>query len=236
MSQVIVNELGLLNKAILRYQEATRKTPAEVLLKQGAEVGFALARRFKDIMPERGRIRSERLSALKSRSSGIKVRSAVREAIARQYGAHQVIGTRQMRFIRGSKRQVSVASIKRKGKRLNLQALMVQRELNLRESGRGFLSQAARFSGLQNRLKASGFSRWFDRYRKFLSQAGLSVSTASGTLTFTWSGASGSNAAAAIQKPKAQAKLLEALAEARGNIETYLNRKLGEDLGKAFLK
>jgi hypothetical protein len=240
MSLEVKHELAELNAAISRYQEVTKKSPQDVLLKHGGEFAYALNRRFRFLAPAKGSIRSARLAAMKGRGAGVFVRPSVRARIFAQYGAHTSLEgggmmlPGQTRFFRSKGSVRDVASVKRKGKTLNLQALAVQAELNLRESGRGFLGRSAKFDSLRDRLQGGGESRWLDRYTRLLAEAGLTVSTENGALTFTWEGAGGSGAATAIMGPKGQQQLAAALQDARANLEQYLARKFPEDAASAF--
>lgn len=234
MSLSVSHELGELKAAIGRYQELTKKSPQDVLLKHGGEFAYALNRRFRFLAPAKGSIRASRIAAMKGRGSGVFVRPSIRAKIFSQYGAHTDLASSQVRFFRGKGRVREVASVTRKGKSLNLQALAVQAELNLRESGRGFLGRSAKFDSLRDRLQGGGDSRWLDRYTRLLAEAGLRISQDNGTLTFTWEGEAGSGAATAIMGAKGQQQLAAALQDARQNLEEYLSRKFPEDAATAF--
>lgn len=230
MSVAIQNELGLLNADLARYQEVTKKTPQEMLLKQGGKLAYALSHRLRFLMPAKGSIRSERLAGLKL-GGGIKIRPAVQEMVMQKYGVRQTIDTRETIF---GKR--GVKSVLRKGKRLNLWALMAQREISLRESGRGFLGFSARFSGI-GILKTVARQKWIDRFARTLAEAGLTVSQANGVLELAWQGGvSAQRAAEGLLKPKAQEAIAAAIRDVRQDVNEYLARKARENAAAAFRK
>lgn len=231
MSIVIESELGLLNQAISRYQQLSGKTPEETMRKQGGKFALVLSQKLQTLKPEKGAIRAERMAALQS-GWGVKVRESVREQVMAKYGARQEIDSRATVF---GKR--GVRSVMRKGgRRLNLQALMVQRELNLRESGRGFTAFSARFARLSE-VKPGSRKKWLDRYSRYLASAGIAATNNSGTLEFSWGGGGSSDQAArSLQRPRAQAAIAAAIQDVRKDILKYVERKDRENAAKAFKK
>lgn len=231
MSIHVQSELGLLNADLARYQQITRKTPEEMLLKQGGKLAFALSQNLRGLMPGKGAIRAERLEALKARD-GIYIRPSVRQQVLAKYGARQEISTREIVFGKRGRKSV----LRKGGKRMNLQALMAQREINLRESGRGFLGFSARFSGI-GKMKPGWRQRWLDRYSRMLAEAGLTINRADGVLEFAWEkGPSAKQAAEGLLKPKAQERIVQAIRNVRMDVEEYLARKTKENASQAFTK
>jgi hypothetical protein len=219
MKANVTHNLEALNEAIRLKQSLQKGLFSDALLKEGGKFAFALAQRLRGLSPAKGAVRAERLDALRS-GEGVKIRKRVREAVLRKYGAHTDIVSRQTRFFSGKR---SVAS---KGKkRLNLQALMVQRELNTRESGRGFLGQSARYPRILTKTSAA-----MSRFGPLLSKAGLQATDNVGILSFVWAGAAGElsgSAARGLSKPRARAEIASAADITRDDIMQYVRRKTG---------
>jgi len=231
VSLSVQSELSLLNADLAKYQELTKKTPEEILLKQGVKLTFALNRQLRTIMPGKGSVRSERLEALKA-GRGVYVRPSVRAEVLSKYGAYQDVATRETRFGKRGRKSV----LRKGGRRLNLQALMVQRELNLRESGRGFVGFAARFRAL-GQMRGGIRQKWLDRYSRLLSEAGLTMTAENGVLDLSWTnGPSALHAASGLLKPRAQAAIITAIQDVRSDIWEYLGPKLKENAEGAFTK
>jgi hypothetical protein len=219
----VTHNLADLNRALARYIALSGKLPGEAIAKQGGKFAYTLSRRLRGLAPRKGSIRAERLSAL-ARGEGVRIRPRIREALMRRLGAHSDVRTRQTRFMRGKK---SVATIRRGGKRLNLQALMVQRELNTREAGRGFLSVSARYP---RELKISGAAE--SRFGPVLSKAGVSLS-ADAHARFTWNPSQSElsgQAGAGLSRPKARAIIALSLRDVTRDIRAYIERKVKEAL------
>jgi hypothetical protein len=161
----------------------------------------------------------------------VRVRPRVVQAILAKYGAHSAVDTRQLRFFRGKK---SVASINRKGKRLNLRALMVQRELSTRESGRGFLSVSSRYPRM---LAAAQEAR--SKFGPAISSARLESKGSESSATILWDGTRGelpASAAEGLLKPRGRAAIGLALRDVTSDTLDYVQRKLGESAKAARLK
>ena len=226
-------EVEHLQVALNRYAEFTRKSPGEIIPKKGGDLSYALAARLKAIAPAKGSIRTAQLAALKA-GRGVKVRSRVERAVAAKFGAHTAIGSDQVRFFAGKKRVKSVTEVTRKGKRLNLRALMVQRELSVRESGSKFLSISARYP---RRLNASQVAR--SRFGPAISEAKIIGRNNETAAVFTWEGSQGELPASAVHglnKPKGQAAIALALRDSREDIIGWINDKNQENARKANLR
>jgi hypothetical protein len=218
-------EISALNEAISKYKELSRRSWDDVLKKQGGKLGFALRQNLRGLSPAAGAIRAERLSKLRS-GEGIKVRESVRRAIYAKYGARTSIEDKKVRFQVGTKRVKIVGSKIIKKKRLNLQALAVQREIGVRESGRGFLSISSRYP---KTLRNTSFAR--NRFGVELSKAEISVSETDGKLEFTWDGArnkSEASAAQGLNRPAGRAIIARAIRETRDDVMEYVRRKIEE--------
>jgi hypothetical protein len=227
MNLSVSTEIMKLNQAVKRYQDLSGKNWEEALSKQGGKLAFSLSGGLKEIAPPKGLVRSERLAALKT-GGGVKIRQRVRTAIFTKYGARSDIRTRRVIF--GKK---GVTSLTRNGgKRLNLQALMVQRELATRESGRGFLSVSARYPrtlGKQHTAKS--------KFGQVLSSANLKAANRNASLVFEWgaTGALSQSAAQGLSKDRGQSVIARSLAAVTEDILIFVDRKVAEQTGRVGL-
>lgn len=219
------------NQALEAYGRHARLTAADVVARKGADLGFRLYKKLRELTPEKGTIRSERLAALAS-GGGIKVRP---EAVA--YAKKKTISTATNIKTRQSFRFFEVGRTgKVKSGGLSFWQLAVKRELNIRESGRGYLGYSARFKSFAAELKANKFDAYRqqlirDRYLRFISAVGFKSDPDSVSLTFKWGGnnKASDGLAVAMQKPRARSKIAEALAEARADMMVYIQRKMSEN-------
>lgn len=177
--------------AMAAYQRATGKTMADVVRRQGRNLGFALSRQLRRLSPERGSIRAERLAALAA-GGGIRISDTVRKKVR-------------------TKR--------------NRQSALVRRELSSRESGRGFLGFAARFtqeivSSLTRRSRAGAplgkgeFAGGSDRDSALVLSWGPGVGPLS------------ARAAEGLDTDQAGSAIQRALAEVSADIRAYTERRL----------
>lgn len=224
----VEHNLAQFNDALQRYKQLSGKLPEDVLKKQGGKLGFALRARLRGIAPAKGQVRQERLTALKA-GEGVRVRPRVREQILQKYGRATDVVTRRAQIVVGNQAVGSVVGGRHSGLgfrygRMNLQALMVQREIAVRESGRAFLAVSARYpKTLQNEQRAHS------RYGPILSAAGLNANK--DTLTFSWDSSKSQlsgEAAGALDKPKARAAIALALRDTTDDVLEYVNRKVAE--------
>lgn len=208
-----------LGKALDQYIQASRKSPAEALAKQGNKLTFEISKRLKRSTPAKGSIRVERLQAMES-GEGLKIRDSVLEKLAAKKGARSDLKTRAIVYgKRGSK------TFRSKGKSLTFRALAVKAELNLRERSRGFTSYIPQVRGV-NRLAESPrtiFNR--GRYNQILGSASLSDSILGSSLTFSF-GSSASEAGAALSTPKAQAAIAASLQTVAAKISSDIAGKI----------
>jgi hypothetical protein len=234
----IEHQLAKLNTALGMYVRASGRSVAFGLVKQSSELGRNLVMASKGLMPEKGKIRAERLEAFK-RGEGIRV-----GATARKYADSKTIASASN--LRTKKAAVFVektarGKIKKDGR--NWWQLAVDRELSLREAGRGFVAhaqrmplmlptEAARYKTLQRRL-----SRYGPQLGEFAITANSDVSNGEvGSAVFTWGGFSelSNDAVKAMGRVKGQKAIADALEATVDNIIPYLERKLGEDAAKIF--
>jgi hypothetical protein len=221
-------EIASLNRALVLYRDLTNKTPEDILLKQGGKLGYAVAQQLRNLSPTKGFIRAERIQALKS-GQGIHVRQSVRRRIQQKYGVRIDIKSRELVF--GNSKAGRKSVVRKGGRRLNLWALTVQAEINLRESGRGFLARSSKYPKLLSDYQVAQ-----SIYGPILSDAGLNSNK--DTLTFEWDPARSelaSSAAKGLSKAQGQAAIARGIADVRDDIKQYLSDKLLDNARKAGL-
>lgn len=225
----VEEQVNALNAKLRDYQASSGKTWEEVLGKQGGKLGFLLFQRLRGLSPTKGRIRAERLAALR-RGEGIRVRQSAKDFASRQtIATASSLRTRQgIRF----RQKTKTGGVRHRGR--SWWQIAVARELSLRESGRGFLAVSARYP---RTLGAT--SRALSKLGPELSRAGVIVSGARGKAEFVWDPAASPLAArvvAGLERPRGRAALLLALRDLTQDIDVYVVRKQQERLTKAGLK
>lgn len=226
----IDHEIDQLNAGLAEYRRESGKTTSEVLAKKGTDFSFQLSRRLSGLAPGKGAIRAERLAALKQ-GGGVKVRESVRKSISQKYGVATRISDRTTVLGRYKSLRKTATS---KGKRLNIRALMVQRELSLREQGIGYLGFAARMN--VSRFRAgSGTLQKYGRYRQLLGAAGLRVVEDDQELKFEWGGGR-TEIAEGLSTPDAQQEIAGAVRDVTNDMAVYLERKQAERIERALKK
>ena len=209
----VETNLAGFNTALRDYIALSRKTPLEAVQRQSGKLGFALSARLRLLAPARGSVRSGQLAAIEG-GRGVKVRPSVVAAINKKFEGK--------------------SSVMRKGKRLNLQALRVQRELNLREQGIGYSGVVARFAGVEK--LPPGKRDWLGRYQQVVSQAGLEARESkfgsNATMELSWSDSDLARPGEALATPQAQQALAGALAEVQADMQVYIERKQQEAAAK----
>ena len=223
----IESNLAELGPKLERYAQLRKMTIVEAVQKNAKEFTFFLADELKKKSPTRGSIKSGALAWLKGRTKGVKVRPTIQFAVAAKYQARQDITTRRFQLQKRGKGSV----LKGKGenkRRLNLQALMVERELNIRERGIGFMQFAARQKGLQMVDPGSSAS-WFAKFGQKVSEAKMSLvanfagdSIAKMEIIY---GGGETKFGEALQKPFGEVAIAAALQRTSDNLQTYLDRK-----------
>lgn len=228
MTLTFQSNLDEFNAALTRYAALSSKGAAEAVAKKGADFGFRLSRKLLALAPKKGSVRESRLAALAT-GGGLNVRDKIRQRVYSKLGVSQTVAGRKLRM--GGKKLSASKLVK--GKRLNLQALLVRAELNARESGRGFSALSARYKSLSQQLAADRFGeqrrKILDRYNRFLSEVGFKRDKNSATLTFMWGeNESSGKLAVSLQKPRQQAAIADALDESRADMMVYILRKQSE--------
>lgn len=185
------------------------------------------------LMPAKGAVRAERLEAFKA-GEGIRVGRAAREfATSKTMASATNIRTRKgANFFEKTKS----GKFKKNGR--GWWQIAVDRELTLRESGRGFLAHSQRFSFYDSgeRVAIKRIQRNLSRYGPNLGEFSISATTASGTASFKWGGFSelSNEAVKAMGRTKGQAAIARAISATTENMIPYIERKLGEDAVKSF--
>lgn len=223
----VQHNLAELGQACRLYGELTGKTPEEVLLKQGGKLAFALNRRLRSITPGKGSIRAERLQALDA-GEGIRVRKT-----ARKYADAKTIGTavNVQTFAPAALREKTRSGKLKSGGR-NWWQIAVAREIAIREGGRAFLSVTARYPRTLRKQQVA-----LSRFGPTLSAAGLTATANNETLQFEWDGSRNelqASAATGLSKNKGRASIALAIRDTIADINIYNQRKLDENLAKAF--
>jgi hypothetical protein len=221
MNFELQSDLARLNSTIADYIRVGKKLPEEALAKQAGKLGFAFSQELRGLIPPKGSIRSESLARLKG-GGGIRVRPSVRKAVFEKRRARQDLATRDLVFGAGKR---GTRSIRRQGKRLNLQALAVTAEINIRERGRGFLSVSSRIPRFTRAL--GDVQRSLSRYGPILGEAGLRAAPEGAEARFLWGPHSRASLAAArgLSIPKAEAALSRALNAVAEDIRLYIEEK-----------
>jgi hypothetical protein len=234
-------ELERLAESMRKYGQVSTKTEAEIVSKQSTKLSYNVASELRKIAPKKGQVLAERLAALKT-GSGVRVRPAVLADVAGRYQAQSSVKTGKVWLAEKKGRKVAsfatgILSPDGSGIRLNLQALAVKRELQIRESARGFSGFAV--PRPQNRSGAtSDVQRDIEsRYGFTLSEFSMFLSAEKKYAVMRWFGARSNlyeSAVEGLSKPKQQAVVTEAVKSTTADIMEYVDRKLKEDIKKTF--
>lgn len=225
MTLTFQTNLDEFNAALTRYAALSSIGAAEAVAKKGADFGFRLSRKLLALAPKKGSVRADRLAALEA-GGGIRIRKAAKEYADKK----TVASATNIRTRRGTLYREKTKSGRVKSGARSWWQIVVTRELNLRESGRGFSAFSARYKSLSQQLAADRFGeqrrKIIDRYSRFLSEVGFKRDKDASTLTFRWGGnESSGKLAASLQKPRQQAAIADALDESRADMMAYILRK-----------
>lgn len=226
----IQHNLDQLTARLGLYVPASRKTVGEVLRKKGKDLGISMQQEFKTLAPAKGQVRSERLEALKS-GGGVHIRPSVLAAISKKYNAVPLLSGPQLFRTRRSTAGGQVILGKLRGTTrggLNLQALLVQRELNIRERGRFFTSASA-LLGARNEPLVTGLESK-SRFGPTLATEAYQEAGDSSTVTFRFGfyGSMSQDVVHALNRPRGQEALNRAIVKTSDDMLPYLQRHLGE--------
>jgi hypothetical protein len=220
MNLSVSAEMSRVNANLDAYLKASKKLPEEAIKKQVGEFGYNLYRELRTLAPGKGTLRAQALGLLASRV-GIKVRESVRSKIYAQMGASSNLSSHGLQFERRGR---AVRSFKVKRKRMNIQALAVRAEINLRERAAGFLAIAARFPDPQ----ANPGQAYSDSiYAQALGSRVIKASGNAAQGKFTWGnlGPQSLSAATGLSKARAEGAIARALANTSENMLVYIRRK-----------
>lgn len=223
----VLRDLNRLRRDLQEYQRLTGKTAEEVMRKQGAKLGKELYRQLRKQAPAKGEIRAAAMQALED-GRGVRVRESVRQRIAEKVHVRTDLLTRATVF--GGRRGRRTT---RRG--LNLQALMVQGEIALRERGRGFLSVTVPQARFDRSLRKT-FKAW-SKYGPMLAEAQLAIWKDGAKVNIGWGGGLSNlsgQAAAYLSSAAAYPAISEALKLTALDIEKHLADLARRDLKKAF--
>lgn len=225
----VKTSLGEFNAVLGDYAVLARMLPADVLAKKGTQLGFELYDRLTVLKPAKGAVTAQRLALLSSKASGVRVRPELRRKLQDKLGLANIIADR------GRKRPRSVygkslrTEFKRKGKRLNFQALAVKAELSAREGGRGYSAHVARISNRSQLAAAVSNQKSIlhrGRYNQLLASVGFRENQDSASLDYVF-GSSQTQAGNALQTPKAQEETADAIRFVTEDTLEYITDKLG---------
>lgn len=215
-----------LNDKLRQYAEVSNKTEAEIISKQAGKLSFNLRTALRALAPEKGAVRAERLAALKA-GGGVYVRPGVYAMMESKYGV-EFTSTRQK--YKGPNNELAGTDYSA-SRRMNLQALAVQRELNLRESGRGFMafSTPRAMSYAETVAVGQQVSR-YDHLLSFL-KMDLRLEAPIKYAQFEWP--SDSPALEGLTKEQQMTAVMKAVNETTADIDVYVQRKLEEAKSEA---
>lgn len=220
-------ETESLGQAIQAYVALSKKTPREVLLKQGQKLAFSLSSRLRGLAPAKGSIREQRLALLAS-GVGLHVRPAAIE-YARKHTmatASNLATRREALFMEKTRR----GNLKKNGR--SFWQIAIDRELSIRESGRGYLGLAPRINNIEKRLGVGAEAEKLDRVRRVIGTVGITTALDTDTLTFRFQRAS---IVEGMSRAAARTNIAAAIADVRADILAYVNRKLAENAKKSRL-
>lgn len=167
---------------LARYAKVSKLTPQEVLAKQGYKFGFDLRAQLAKLKPAKGSVRESRLAAIKA-GGGIKVREGAREFARKKTiaTASDLRTKKDALFMERTK----AGNVKRNGR--SFWQIAIDRELSIRESGRGYLSLAGRMRYSDKAIIAGSTYRIVDRITREVGRAGMKISQDGATLVFDYS-------------------------------------------------
>jgi len=215
------------NATLGRYAQLSRLTPPEVLAKQGSKLSFALRAKLSKLKPEKGAVREARKAAMAA-GAGIKVRpGALAFAKKKTMATASNLSTRKEGLFM---ERTKSGNLKRNGR--SFWQIAVDRELSIRESGRGYLSLAGRMRYVDKALIMGSTFRIVDRIRREVGRAGMTVSPDGATLKFDYDNP---NIFEGLSRTKGKEAIDSAVKETNADMLLYVNRKLAENARKAGL-
>jgi hypothetical protein len=232
-----------LARTLREYARLSGKTEDEIIQHKSKQLAMFIYRGLKALAPAKGAITAERMAALKA-GGGIKIRPRVMQEVASKYQAMTSVasGKTFLSIRKRRKGQMTTVSMatqieNKAGKKVGLHAFAAERELKVRESGRGFSGFATPRPGrsLQN---ITNFEREIEsRYGFLLSEFQLQLNADDKKAVLRWFGAHGDYhaPAEAVQTSKQQAVVRKAVQEVNADTMIYIARKQREAAAKAGL-
>lgn len=220
--------LDRFNDALADYLAVTRLSTQEAVAKKSADFSVRLSQKLKDIIPGKGTIRAERLAALGNKSEGVKISKLAWKRAYQTSGLVQDLQTRKFGFAR--RKKVYGFKKAKGGRKLNLQAIAIQKELSIRESGRGFMSFATKVKSLIQKMPikdGANSTRYLSsKFNRILTTVGFQTDLDKAEMTFSWGRTESSkDVAVALQKPRQQASIAQALDESRADMLEYILKR-----------
>ncbi len=180
MIETVKTNLDAFSLAIDEYVAASGKSASEALAKKGDDFAYDVQGHFRGLKPAKGSIAASQQQRLKSSpKAGIKIRPSIlaRASVGAKFNLSSDITTRKVQ---------GKATVRVKGKSLNLQQYRVMLELRAREAGRGYLgfAGAVRSKAVTpgNPIQKKG------RYYQTVATASLHSSILGSSLTFLFGG------------------------------------------------
>jgi hypothetical protein len=238
----VTTSIANLNSALTTYQVLRGVSNLDVLKKQGIKLKFALYRELRAIRPPKGSIRSNVLARLKA-GKFIRIRESVQKEVRERIVVDNILNHGKILGTRGGKKgrtqlinfgsnNIREDHGQAHWKSRALASQMVEREINVREAGIGFLAVSARYPGgvVDGATSTS-------RFGPDLARLGIMVDPASALLRFQW--LEDTNIARAsvrgVTARKGERAIAGAIDSVASDIVTYNQRKLLE-LGTATLR
>lgn len=227
ISAELTYDIRMLSESCRQYGILSGKTEGEVIDKQSDKLGRNIYKGLKALAPARGFVRAERLAALAG-GEGVHVRPGVYEELRIKLGPE--FESKRQRF-KGPNNELAGTSFNAR-RTMNFQALAVQRELALRESGRGFMA----WSTPRNRSSAElAHIVRESKYGYVLSMFNIDVrpDAEHKFASFVWD--SNSKALEGLNEAQQMDVLEKAVVETTADVMQYVDRKLTEDASRAEL-
>lgn len=217
----IVNDL---NSVIRLYQQMSGQSSQDVLRKQGGKLGRQMYFNLRRIIPEKGSIRETALARLKA-GKGINIRKSVDESVTAKYADQ---------FKRGQAREEDKfwgeSARGHMNWKFRLQQKKIQREIGLRESGRGIMSLSIRYPFVLSHDVKS-----ISKYNQLLSKVGIVVNAQNQYAQFIWPGisAQSKDVVEGLRRSRVNKEVRAAIITTTEDILVYTRRKQAEIAVKA---
>ena len=227
ISAELTYDMRALSEACRKYCILSGKTEGDVIDKQQGKLGYNLYNGLRALMPGKGVVRAERLTALQG-GQGVRVRPGVYEELRIKLGDEF---TSKSQKYKGPNGELAGTAFNAR-RQMNFQALAVQRELNLRESGRGFMA----WSVPRHRSYAElAHIDQESRYEHVLSMLNIDTRPDADRkfAQFTWD--SNSKALEGLSDAQQMGVIEYAVRETTDDIMVYVERKIHEDVDRANL-